>query len=228
MLIVAVASVQGLLTLSVMKNLAGELKLRYSAFTVILLFGVLVLCDYRYPYYASIRLLLAFVFTWGFFATNHRWTKLSALIWPLMATLLFYLASGSALFVFTLATTLIFVATNKERIWLFAIPFFIILAGLIPYIGYKFLFQMTFRNIYGITVVKPPEQLTYTQGYPIYIYYALLPVKPSRLDSTTTPRFCRKAAIDPQAALSPWRMILSENRFPPSDQVRGQAFLNMC
>ena len=35
---------------------------------------------------------------------------------------------------------------------------------------------MTFRNIYGITVVKPPEQLTYTQGYPIYIYYSLLPL----------------------------------------------------
>ena len=175
-LIVAVASVQGLLTLSVMKSLAGELKFRYSAFTLILLFGVLVLCDYRYPYYASIRLLLAYIFTWGFCIVNSRWPRLCVLIWPLLACLLFYLASGAALFVFALATALVFVATNKERIWLLAIPFFLILAGLIPYIGYKFLFQMTFRNIYGITMVKPPEQLTYTQGFPIYIYYSLLPV----------------------------------------------------
>jgi len=176
LLIVAVAAVQGLLTLSIMKSLAGELKLRYSAFTVILLFGVLVLGDYRYPYYASMRLLLAYVFAWGFCVVNSRWPRLSALLWPLLAILLFYLANGAALFVFALATSIIFVATNKDRIWLLAIPLFLVLAGLIPYIGYKFLFQMTFRNIYGITMVRPPEQLTYTQGFPIYIYYSLLPV----------------------------------------------------
>jgi len=174
--IVAVASVQGLLVLSILKNLAGELKLRYSAFAIILLFGVLVLCDYRYPYYASIRLLLAYIFTWAFFAMNSRWPRLSTLLWPLMACLLFYLANGAALFVFALASTLIFIATNKERIWLLAIPFFLILAGLIPYIGYKFLFQMTFRNIYGITMVKPPIQFAYTEGIPLYINYGLLPV----------------------------------------------------
>jgi hypothetical protein len=176
LLIVAVASVQGLLTLSVLKSLAGELKFRYTAFTVILLFGVLVLCDYRYPYYASIRLLLAYIFTWGFYRLNFRWPRLSVLIWPLLGCLLFYLASGSALYVFALATISIFVVTNKERIWLFATPLFLILAALIPYIGHKFIFQMTYRNIYGITMVRPPEQLTYTQGFPIYIYYSLLPV----------------------------------------------------
>jgi len=175
-LIVAVASVQGLLTLSILKSLVGELKFRYSAFAVTLLFGVLVFCDYRYPYYASIRLLLAYIFTWGFCIMNFRWPKLSVLIWPLLALLLFYLASGAALFVFALATSIIFVASNKNRIGLFAIPFVLILAGLIPYIGYKFLYQMTFRNIYGIIMVKPPEQLTYIQGFPIYIYYSLLPV----------------------------------------------------
>lgn len=175
-LVVTVASVQGLLALSIMKSLGGTFKLRYSAFAVILLFGVLVLCDYRYPYYASVRLLLAYVFTWGFCELNIRWPRLSALLWPIFAILLFYLASGAALFVFALATTLIVLATNKERIGLLVIPFFLMLSGLIPYIGYKFLFQMTFRNIYGITMVKPPEQLTYTQGFPIYIYYSLLPV----------------------------------------------------
>jgi hypothetical protein len=175
LIIVAVASIQGLIVLSILKSLAGELKLRYSAFALILLFGVLVLCDYRYPYYASIRLLLAFIFTWLFITINLKWAKLSALIWPLMAVLLFYLASGSALFVFGLATSLIFMTTNKERIWLLAIPGFFLLAGLIPYVGYKLIFQMTFRNIYGITMVRPPEQLTYTEGYPIYIYYSLLP-----------------------------------------------------
>jgi hypothetical protein len=176
LLIVAVASVQGLLTLSILKSLAGELKFRYSVFAVILLFGVLVLCDYRYPYYTSIRLLLAYLFIWAFNAMNLSWPRLSVLIWPLLACLLFYLASGAALFVFALSTAIIFVARNKNRIWLFTIPFFLILGGLIPYIGYKFLFQMTFRNIYGITMVKPPMQFAYTEGIPLYIYYGLLPV----------------------------------------------------
>jgi hypothetical protein len=175
LLIVAVASLQGFIALSILKTFSGEFKLRYSVFAVILLFGILVLCDYRYPYYASTRLLLAYVFVWGYAIFHSRIPKFSTLIWFVLAILLFYLANGMALFVYTLSTTLIYAFTNKQRIGLLVVPVFLLLAGLIPYIGYKFIFQMTFRNIFGITMVKPPAQFAYTEGIPLYVYYALLP-----------------------------------------------------
>jgi hypothetical protein len=175
LLIVSVAALQGFIALYILKSLVGEIKLRYSVFAVVLLFGVLVMCDYRYPYYASIRLLLAYLFTAGFYLLNYRFQRLSALIWPVMAALLFYLAGGAALFVFSLSAAILFAITNKQRIWLFAVPVFLVLASIMPYIGYKFMFPLSLRNIYGITMVKPPMQFAYTEGIPLYVNYALLP-----------------------------------------------------
>jgi len=176
LIVVAVASVQGFIALNILKRFSGALKFRYSVFAVIFLFGILVLCDYRYPYYASIRLLLAFLFTWGFSVINYRSPKASVLLWPVLAALLFYLASGSSLFVFALSSGIIAVVQNKQRMWLSVIPAFAAFAAILFYSGYKFIFQITLRNLYGMTMVKPPEQLAYTPGLPIYAYYAVLPV----------------------------------------------------
>ena len=44
------------------------------------------------------------------------------IFWPILASLLFYIAGGPALFVFALSTGIIFLITNKQRIWLSAIP----------------------------------------------------------------------------------------------------------
>jgi hypothetical protein len=174
-LIVAVAALQGFIALNILKRLAGELKFRYSVIAAILLFGVLVMCDYRYPYYASVRLLFGYLFIWGFQLVSSKSPKLSAFLWPFMAGLLFYLAGGAALLVFGLSTALIFAITNKQRVWYLVIPGFLLIAGLMPYLSYKFIFPLTLRNIYGITIAKPPAQLAYTPEYPLYIYYALLP-----------------------------------------------------
>ena len=175
LIIVAIAALQGFIALAIVKSLAGEIKLRYTIFTAILLFGVIVMGDYRYPYYASIRLLFAYIFTLGFFIVNSKWPKLSAFIWIIFASTLFYIASGSALIVFALSTSILFIITHKQRIRLLVPPYFLIIAGLLPYLGYKFLFQITLNNIYKITMVKPPEQLAYVPGIPLYIYYSILP-----------------------------------------------------
>lgn len=175
LIIVIIAALQGLIALTIVKRLAGELKLRYTIFAAILLFGVIVLADYRYPYYASIRLLFAYIFTLGFFIINSRWPKLSAQGWIIFAILLFYLAGGSALFVFTISSSIIFIITHKQRIWLLVPPCFLLFAGILPYLGYKYFFQITLNNIYMITMVKPPEYLAYAPGSSLYIYYSLLP-----------------------------------------------------
>jgi Family of unknown function (DUF6057) len=175
-IIVAVASLQGFIALNILKRFSGELKFRFTVFALIFLFGILVLCDYRYPYYASIRLLLAFLFTWRFSVINFRSPKASLMAWPVLAVLLFYLASGSSLFVFALSSAIIAVVQNRQRIWLSVIPVFFAVSALILYTGYKFLFQITLKNLYGVTMVKPPEQLAYTPGIPIYSYYAVFPL----------------------------------------------------
>jgi len=175
LLIVAIAALQGFIALTIVKKLAGKIKLRYTIFAAILLFGVIVFCDYRYPYYASIRLLFAYIFTLGFFFVNSRWPRLSAQVWIIFASLLFYIASGPALFVFALSSAIIFIINHKQRIWLLFTPCFLLFAGLLPYIGYKYLFQITLKNIYNITMFKPPEQLAYAPGISLYIYYSLLP-----------------------------------------------------
>jgi hypothetical protein len=175
LLIVAVASLLGFITLDIVKRLVGEIKFRYTIFTLILIFGIIVLCDYRYPYYASIRLLIASVFTWVFCLVNSKYPKFSVAAWIIFASLLFYLASGPALFVFSLSTAIIFIATNKQRIWLLFIPFSLLAAVLIPYLGQKFMFQMSLKNLYRITMVKPPEQLAYTPEWQLFTYYLLIP-----------------------------------------------------
>jgi len=86
------------------------------------------------------------------------------------------LADGAALIVFALSTSLIYGFENKIRIRLIFIPAFLLLAALIPYLGYKFVFQVSLLNVFNITTVKPPVHLAYTQGFAIYAYYALLPV----------------------------------------------------
>lgn len=175
MLIVAIASLQGFIALGIVKQLAGEIKARYTIFTLILFLGVIVLCEYRYPYYASIRLLIAYLFTLGFCLIHINYPKLIAYIWFVFACLLFYIAGAAALFVYALSTVFILIITHKQRFQLIFIPLFLFFAGILPYLGYKFIFPMTLKNIYRITIVKPPEALAYVPDIQLYVYYSLLP-----------------------------------------------------
>jgi hypothetical protein len=175
-LIVAIASVQGLMALNIVNRLMGKTKLSFSIFAVILLLGVMVLCDYHYPYHASIRLLFVFIFSWIFCIINEKFTRQSFYYWPVMALVLFYLASGSALIVFAISSTLILIHTQPKKIWITATPLFLIFAGIVPFIGYKLVFPTSLMNLYRVTEIKHPEMLAYTTFYQLYAYYLILPV----------------------------------------------------
>jgi hypothetical protein len=175
-LVVMVAALQGFIALDLITRLTGKTKFAFGIFASILLLGVMVLFDYRYPYYASVRLLFAYLFTYGFYFLYSRYQRISLYSWPALAILLFYLGSGPALFVFTACTLLIIVAKEKNAVRAIVIPAFIAFAALVPYIGYKFLFQTTLPNLYRLTVVKPPQMLAYSTFYQVAAYYALLPL----------------------------------------------------
>lgn len=176
LLIVAIVALQGFIALDLITRLTGKNKLGLIIFGVILLLGVMLMLDYRYPYYASIRLLFAYVFTYGFYFLNRRYQRISLYCWPALAILLFYFASAPALIIFTATTLLMIVAKEKRATWAIVAPVFISIAALLPYLGYKFFFQATLANLYRLTVVKPPEVMVYKNFYQLATYYALLPL----------------------------------------------------
>lgn len=175
-LIVAIAALQGLIAMNLITRIKGRTPLAFSAFAAVFLLGVMVMCDYRYPYYVTIRLLLAYLFTAGFYLLKSKNLKLSLYSWPLMAGLLFYLASGPAMFVFTLSSILILATNQKANQWIRAAVACLLMAALIPYVGYKVIYPSTLLNLYRIIAVQPPEMLASDVSYLLYLYYALLPL----------------------------------------------------
>ena len=175
-LIVAIASLQGVIALYIVKGLWGKAHLSFSIFALILLSGVMVLYDYNYPYYVSIKLLFAFIFTYIFYLINDKYPRQSIYSWPVIAILLLYIASGATLMVFAVSTTLILILSSQKKNWIFNVPFIFLFTGIVPFLVYKFVFASNLLNLYRISEVKPPEMLPYTPSYQVYIFYLLLSV----------------------------------------------------
>lgn len=176
LLIVFVASIQGLIALDIVRRLKGKTNLDLLYFSIFLIIGIVVICDCRYPYYASIRLLFAIVFTWTFYILKGKFPKQSSLIWILLATVNFYIASGASLIVYAISTSMIIIHTRKDRKWMFQVPIFMLLGIVLPWLSFKFIFPTTLQNLYRLTEVKPPQMLAYSTLYQLYGYYSLLPV----------------------------------------------------
>ncbi len=175
-LIVAFISIKGLLAIRMTRMLIGKSKFEFGISALFILFGTVVFFDYLYPYYISIRLLFAVLFTWAFCAVHLKYPKYSYFVWFVLASLLFYLASGPALFVFALSTVFIYLKTNTNGSkWVIASAF-ALFAGLLPYLGFKFVFQSSFENLYKISIMKPPASLAYTPEVSTYVFYSLLPL----------------------------------------------------
>ena len=175
-LIVAIASLQGLMALNIVKRLMGKVNFSFPVFAVILLLGIMVLCDYRYPYHASIRLFFVFLFTWVFSIVNGKLPRQCFVLWTAMALLLFYFASGAALIIFAISSAVILIYTRQKKTWLIAAPLLILFAGIIPFIGFKFLFPTSLMTLYKVTEIKHPEILAYATFFQLYAYYLILPV----------------------------------------------------
>lgn len=175
-LIVAIASIQGLLALNIAKRLIGKTKWSFAIFSLVLIPGVMVLTDYHYPYHASIRLLFTFLFTWFFNVVHQKFPKQSLFLWPVLAMLLFYVASGAAQIVFAISTSLIVIHKRPIKIWLIFTPLFLLFAIALPWIAYKIIFPANLINLYRLTDIKHPEMLGYVTYYQLYAYYLILPV----------------------------------------------------
>ena len=65
-LIILDATIKGLITISIVRKLIGETKLKLTIFTLVVIFALSSCFNYYYPFYISIRLLSSFIFTWLF------------------------------------------------------------------------------------------------------------------------------------------------------------------
>jgi hypothetical protein len=175
-LIVLVATIQGIIALKMVHRIAGKTRLDFLIFSVVLVAGVIVLADYRYLYYATARLFLSFIFIWMFDFFDSRWPKISLFVAPVLTILLFYLASGAATIVFGASAALLFVGKRQNKWWWVALPAFLVFSGLIPYFSNQLIFPAVLKNLYRLTEIKPPEMLAYSTFYALYGYYLVLPV----------------------------------------------------
>jgi len=175
-LIVLVASLLGIIAINLIQRIAGKIKLNLGIFALFLLFSVLVQCNYYYPFYASIRLLIASVFIWIFSVLILRFPNIRLFISFLMAVFLFYLAGGAALFVF--AASIILIQVRFSHIWVefLVLPVFAAFVALIPWVAYKFIFLVDHNLVYSITHSRKPMIISYVPDYVLYTLYATLPL----------------------------------------------------
>jgi hypothetical protein len=168
--------VQGIIAMDLVKRVAGKVIWNFSIFALILLGSIWVQCDYHYPFYASFRLLMASAFVWIFTFLIQKFPGIRLYLGFVLAALLFYLAGGAALYVFTSAAILIQIRfLIKKTEWL-VFPALILFSGIIPYLSYKYLFLVDLSLVYSITHSKSPYILFYVADYKLYALYALLPV----------------------------------------------------
>jgi hypothetical protein len=176
LLIILVASVQGVIAINLVERISGKSKLSFSIFALILLLSVWVQCDYHYRFYAGMRLLLSSGFVWIFTVFILKFPRMRLYLGFLLAMLLFYVAGGAALFAFTAAIILIQIRfTEKKTEWI-ALPVFAFFSAVLPYIAYKHFFLVDLSSVYSITHSKSPAILFYDADYKLYTLYSLLPM----------------------------------------------------
>ena len=175
LLIVLVASMLGIIAIKLIKRIAAQGKLNFMIFSLILLLSILVQCNYYYPFYASIRLLITFAFIGLFTDLIIKFPRIRFLTGFLLAFLLFYLAGGAALFAFAVSAILMQLWFSPKPKDLIILPFFIVFCGFLPFIAYKYFFLVDFSLVYSITHSKTPLILRYLPDYKIYALYSILP-----------------------------------------------------
>jgi len=100
-LIILVAALQGFIAMNLVKRVSGKENCNFSIFTLILIGSIWVQCDYHYPFYASFRLFIASVFVWILTVLTQKFPSIHFYLAFVLASFIFYIAGGAALFVFT-------------------------------------------------------------------------------------------------------------------------------
>lgn len=174
-LIVLGTFVQGWMLSDIVQRMVGNSPWKYTLFTLPMVLGTVMLCNYHYPYYVSMRLLVGFFVTWVFCRMYLKHPGIGVAGWPLLAAALHFLAGSAALLVFSLSSILILLIDKKLKHRLVYAALGVVLALAMPYVVYKWLVPTSLEGLYAVVSVKPLAMLAYQPDMLLYAYYALLP-----------------------------------------------------
>ena len=174
-LIILVAALLGFIAIRLIERLSGSRKYNFMVFGLLLMLSVVLQCNYYYPFYANIRLLITVAFIWLFSIMLSKYSHLRYYIICILAILLFYLAGGASLITFAIAAILLQIHLCGKKTDVLALPLFAIFCIGLPYLAYKYLFLVNLPLMYSITHSKSPEILYYVPDYRLYALYALMP-----------------------------------------------------
>ncbi|MFN8206610.1 MAG: DUF6057 family protein [Bacteroidales bacterium] len=175
-LISMVAAIQGLLVMDTLRRMDSSFRWKYLVFGLVMVLAVFVMGDFKYPYYVTVRLLLALLFCWIYIFLAPLKPAISIPAWVLMAVMLIYLAGGAALFVFVLSSIFIFWKKFQGGWKYMWIALFLVIGAVLPFLAHSLIFQTGLKNTLSIVMEKPPAMLAYSPGSMVYIYYAILPL----------------------------------------------------
>lgn len=175
LLIVFTAGGLGIITIRLIESIAGNIRLRFSVIGIFLWLSILIQCNYYYPFYASVRLLMAALFVMLFVWTGSKFPQWRYPAAFLLAILLFYCAGGAALLTYSISAIFLQINTiGKKNNWIY-LPLFALFSVLLPYLSYKYVFLVNLPLVYDFTHSKSPDIISYVPDYKLYALYALLP-----------------------------------------------------
>lgn len=175
LLIVLTAGGLGIIAIRVIERISGKIRLDFSVFVLFMWLSILIQCNYYYPFYASVRLLMAALFILMFALVSSKVSKWRHPVAFLLAILLFYGAGGAALFTYAISVIFLQIHNHKKKADLLYLALFALFSVVLPYLSYKYVFLVNLPLVYDFTHSKSPEIIAYVPDYKLYALYALLP-----------------------------------------------------
>lgn len=175
-LITLTALLMGIMAIQLIQRIAGKIKLNFSVVAVFVFLSTVIQCNYYYPYYASIRILITIAFILIFSVLTSKFSQWRYPLSFLLGIVLFYMAGGAALFTYAFSVILLQIHFNSKKTDWIRLPLFALFAAILPYVSYKYIFLISLPLVYDLTHSKSPEILYYAPDFKLYAFYSLLPV----------------------------------------------------
>ncbi len=174
----------------ILKQKWNKVKLSFLIIPLPQIIQLALQADYKYPFSISLNLLLLFSFS--FFALHiakRQWVSIYLIILVLGA-MLYYISGGIYFLVFMSAMLLLNLKTSENKI--ITIVFHIVIAGLLPYLFYRFLLFDSFYNAYLKSIPDVAKLIIYRIPGLFYLHLNFLLISIALMYTLSLPVFTKK------------------------------------
>lgn len=137
---------------------------------------VVLFQNYYFPYYVFLKILLAFLALAVFVALLNRRT-IQLIFFGVMVFTLYYLAGSTALLIF-LASVMVYVSLSSSFNMPTKLGYVIVslvMAIIVPYFGYKYLFNIPLAKTWWDLIPPQPVVIRYVPDKILYVWVGMLP-----------------------------------------------------